>query len=184
MKKKILYMAMAALTLQACNNSDNPSAGDAAKKEAREAGISINDEGEKTGEFSFDGKTVTGKVSTQHFGNKETANFSVLCQHNEEGNTNANFELLQITFVNQKATGNPALKIYDGGSVLPMTEPDASTVAVSLSGVGSGLGDKEFTGTGKSAGSITVKNNTVYLESLTLYNRDGDKRTVTAKIPY
>lgn len=138
---------------------------------------------EKTGEFSFDGKSVTGSSSTQYFGDKEKGNFSVLCQHNESA-TSANFELLQATFVNEKdATTNPNLKIYSGSS-LPMTEPEPGIVAVALSGVGSDLGEKEYTGTSKSTGSISVSNRVLIIKDLTLYNSEGKMKTVSAKIPF
>lgn len=141
---------------------------------------------DKTGSFSFDGKTVNGKVETQYHGDRERGNFSVLCQHNESSDiSNSNFELLQVTFINEKdANTNPHLKIYDSGSSLPMTEPEPGIVAVSLSGVGSDLDNKEFTGTEKSTGSILVKNRIVEIKDLILFNADGEKRTVNATLPF
>ena len=107
----------------------------------------------------------------------------MLCQH-DESNTSANFELLQTTFVTEKdATTNPNLKIYSG-SMLPMTEPEPGIVTVSLSGVGSDLGDKQFTGSSKSTGGITVSDKTIIIKDLTLYNSEGAMKTVNAKIPF
>jgi len=185
MKHILISCTILLVTLSACNNEGESSVGTTGKKEADEAGLTVNEREDKTGTFSFDGKSVTGKVETQYFGDREKGNYSVLCQHNEGGNENPNFELLQVIFLNEKeATGNPAPKIYDGGSVLPMTEPEPGIISVTLSGVGSNLDNKEFTGSEKSTGSIAVKNRTIEITDLSLYNSNGEKRIVNAKIPF
>ena len=68
--------------------------------------------------------------------------------------------------------------------MLPMTEPEPGIVTVSLSGVGSDLGDKPFVGSSKSTGSITISDRSLVIKDLTLYNSDGATKTVNAKIPF
>jgi len=182
MKKQILILSTAVALLTSC--SDNKKTTSDASTSETSNPTSNESSDEKTGEFSIDGKTVTGKSTTQYFGSdKEKSNFSVLCQHDESA-TSANFELLQITFVNEKdATTNSNLKLYSG-SQLPMTEPEAGSYTVSLSGVGDGFKDQQFTGSDKSTGTVTVSDRTVIVKDLVLFTRDGDKKTVNAKIPF
>jgi hypothetical protein len=183
--KTILAAVLFATTLISCSGSEEKKAEATVTEPAADAGPASST-GDKTGNFSFDGKSVSGKIETQYFGDKEKANFSVLCQHNESSDpANANFELLQVTFVNEKdATNNPALKIYSNGSSLPMTEPEPGIVAVSLTGVGNGLGSGEFTGSEKSTGTITVKNRTIEIKDLSLFTKEGDKKVITASLPF
>ncbi len=181
MKQYFFILATSITLLSACGENKKKETSTASTENTSAAPSENNDE--KSGEFSIDGTTIKGKAETQYFGDKEKGNFSVLCQHNESA-PSANFELLQATFVNEKdATTNSNLKIYSGSS-LPMTEPEPGIVAVALSGVGSDLGDKQFTGTGKSTGSITVSNRVLTIKDLTLYNSDGKMKTVNAKIPF
>ncbi len=184
MKKSILFILFLGIFLSACNSNNAQNADKKIKEEASEQGINI-DPSEKTGTFNFDGKEVTGKMENQYFGDKEKGNFSVLCQYEEGGDPmNANFALLQITFLNEKdATTNPSLKIYDG-NMLPMTDPEPGAVVISLSGVGLNLGNKQFNGTDKSTGRISVNNRTLILHEVVLYNSDGEKRTINAKLPF
>ena len=182
MKKTIIVFA-AITFLISCGDKKKTTTDNSSTTETNTT-ISNDNDSEKTGDFSFDGKSVAGRVTTQYFSSdKEKSNFSVLCQH-DESNTSANFELLQTTFVTEKdATTNPNLKIYSG-SMLPMTEPEPGIVTVSLSGVGSDLGDKQFTGSSKSTGSITISDRSLVIKDLTLYNSDGASKTVNAKIPF
>jgi hypothetical protein len=181
--KKIIICATAAVLLFACGEKKKTEATTTSATTENTSTASNESSDEKTGEFSIDGATVTGKIETQYFGDKEKGNFSVLCQHNESA-TSANFELLQATFVNEKdATSNPNLKIHNGSS-LPMTEPEPGIVAVALSGVGGDLGDKQFTGNSKSIGSISISNRVLTIKDLTLYNSDGKMKTVNAKLPF
>lgn len=182
MKKTSIVFAASLALLMACGDKKKTSADGNATSST--TAVDDSDDDGKTGEFSIDGRSVTGKASTQYFGSdKEKSNFSVLCQHDESA-TSANFELLQITFINEKdATTNAALKLYSG-SQLPMTEPEAGSYTVSLSGVGNGFGDQQFTGSDKSTGTTTVSDRTVIIKDLVLFTRDGDKRTVNAKIPF
>lgn len=187
MKPTIFPALIFSAMLFSCNSSNTEKKiDDAVNEMGADAGIEVNSEG-KTGTFSFDGKEVSGRVETQHFGSDKTkANFSVLCQHNEsDDSANANFELLQVTFRNENdATTNPSLKIYDGGSQLPMTEPEPGIVAVSLSGVGSGLDKDEFTGNEKSTGTIRVSGKTVTIKDLVLFSSSGERKTINAMLPY
>jgi len=181
MKKTIIIFAAITL-LVSCGDKKKTTTDGSTTEASSPSSTESNDE--KKGEFSIDGKTVTGKATTQYFGSdKEKSNFSVLCQH-DESTTSANFELLQITFLNEKdATTNSALKLYHG-SQLPMTEPEAGSYTVALSGVGNGLGSEEFTGSDKSTGSLNVTDRTVIIKDLVLFTRSGEKKTVNAKIPF
>lgn len=182
--KQYFFILLTSITLlSACgdNKKTDPSTTTSVTENNSTASSERTDE--KNGTFGFDGNAVSGKVETQYFGDKEKGNFSVLCQHNKSA-TSADFELLQATFINEKdATTNPALKIYSGSS-LPMTEPEPGIVAVALSGIGSDLGDKEFTGTSKSTGSIIISNRVLTIKDLTLYNSDGKMKTVNAELPF
>ncbi|WP_460686535.1 hypothetical protein [Niabella aquatica] len=186
MKRVMLPALIFSALLFSCGDNTGKKVNDTVTEKAAEAGLTVNDEEDKTGKFSFDGKEVSGKIQTQYFGDKEKGNFSVLCEHNESNDpANANFERLQVIFLTEKdATTNLNLKIYDGGSSLPMTEPEPGIVAVSLEGVGNGLDQKLFTGTGKSTGSIKVNNHTVEIKDLVLFTRDGEKRTVNATLEF
>ncbi len=183
--KTILAAVLFSITLISCSGSEEKKAETTVTDTVADTG-SANSTGDKTGNFSFDGKTVTGDMSTQYFGDKEKGNFSVLCQHNEDSDlSNPNFELLQITFVNEKdATTNHSLKIYKGGSSLPMTEPEPGIVAISLSGAGNGLGSNEFTGNEKSTGTIMVANRRIEIKDLSLFTKEGDKKVITASLPF
>ena len=187
MKQAIFSAFIFSMLLWSCgSNSTEKKVTRTVNDAAAEAGVETGSEAGKTGSFSFDGKEVGAEVTTQYFGSdKAKSNFSVLCQHNEGDATNPDFQLLQVTVVNeQDATANPALKIYDSGSTLPMTEPEPGIVAVALSGVGSGFSSKQFTGNEKSTGSIVVKNRTVAIKDLVLFNEDGEKKTVNATLPF
>lgn len=185
MKTRILSAFIISIMLISCNAGEaNSKVDEAIQKTPADAGLSINSN-DKEGTFSFDGKEVSAKVETQYFGDKVKGNFSVLCQHEPSDDpTNADFELLQVTFINENdATTNTNLKIYKGGSVLPATEPVPGSVSVSLSGVGNGFTDKQFTGSSKSTGTISVSNKTLTLKDVVLFDTDGEKRTVNATMP-
>ncbi|MBS1496755.1 MAG: hypothetical protein JSU03_02755 [Bacteroidetes bacterium] len=185
MKKLIIPAALLLGTvLVSCANTQDKTASDINQASSTAADITDN-QNDLKGTFSFDGKEVSAPTETQYFGDKEKGNFSVLCQHNESDEpTNSNFELLQVTFSNEKdATSNAALKINDG-AMLPMSDPQTGLVAVALSGLGNNLGSKQFVGTDKSTGTITVKNRVIEIKSLVLYNADGEKRIVNASLPF
>lgn len=182
MKQNLFLTLLFPMLVYACssNNTNN-----AIKETINDT--QLLDEGkEKIGTFSFDNKEVSGHVITQYFGKKENANFSVLCQHNEANDpANSNYELLQVTFITVKdATTNPRFKIYDGGSILPVTDPEPGIVSVVLSGVGSNFNNEEFTGNAQSTGSITVINRTINIENLALFTRTGEKKIISATLPF
>lgn len=180
--KNLTIISLVLLTFFiACKDEHKSSDEDAALNS-----IVINDNNARTDKFSFDGKSVDGDVSTQYFGDKVKGNYSVLCQHDNEGGTeNPDFALLQITFLNESdAINNPSLKVFDG-STLAMSDPQPGLVAISLSGRGNGLiKAKSFSGTDKTTGNISVSARTITLKDITLYNRDGAMKTVNAKISF
>lgn len=180
MKNSILILTIAfSVCTLSCKKSSEITNTEAAKN-----GIEAT-ETSKTGNFSFDGKTFSAPVETQYFGDKVKGNFSVMSQHNESDDPqNVNFELLQVIFNSENDAQSSPLKIYDGGSTLPMTEPEPGIVAVSLTGVGNGLDKTEFTGTGKSTGTISVKDKTVTLKDLVLFNDKGEQKVINATLPY
>lgn len=183
MKQHFIILATIITLLSACGEKKKTEASTTSPSAENTTTASSESSDEKKGEFSIDGTNVSGIAETQYLGDKEKGNFSVLCQHNESA-TSANYELLQITFVNEKdATTNSNLKIYSGSS-LPTTEPEPGIVAVALSGIGGDLGDKEYAGTSKSTGSITISNRVIIIKDLTLYNSDGKMKTVNAKIAF
>lgn len=184
MKKiSILFVLFVTMALASCGSNNDKNVGDTT--------LTANDDADKIGEFSFDGTSVKGKVSTQYFGSdKVTSNFSVLCQYDEEepkDRMNPDFVLLQITFVNEKdATTNPNLKLYHG-VMLPMTDPETGNVTVSISGSSSHFQSHVLSGTSKSTGTIKVSGREIIITGLTLFplKEFGDKAvTVNAKIPF
>lgn len=180
--KSLTIISLALLTLfAACKGGQKSSDEDAALNS-----ITINDDDAKTGSFSFDGKSIEGEVSTQYFGDKVKGNFSVLCQHDNDGGTdNPNFALLQITFLNESdAINNPSLKVHDGPT-LALSDPQPGLATITLSGRGNGLTKaNSFSGTDKTTGSISVSDRTITLKDITLYNRDGAMKTLSAKISF
>jgi len=180
--KNLTIISLALLTLfVACKNGQKSTDEEAALKS-----ITVNDDEAKTGSFSFEGKSIEGAVSTQYFGDKVKGNFSVLCQHDNDGGTEKpNFALLQITFLNESdAINNPSLKVYDGPT-LPTTDPLPGLVAITLSGRGNGLiKAKSFSGADKTTGNISVSDRTITLKDITLYNSEGAMKKVNAKISF
>ncbi|MEO6820404.1 MAG: hypothetical protein ABI204_11790 [Ginsengibacter sp.] len=181
---KLSTTVIAFITLLFCScNGQSSKGGEPTNKEPEEnnASLSLDDDNGKTGNFKVDGKDFSGKVTTQHFGDKEKGNFSVLCQEDGE---KSNFALLQITFVTESdARGKRELKLHDS-PMLPMTDPVPGIVAVGLTGFGEKFGDKEYSGTSKSSGTINVSNNTISLKNLKIYNQDTKEVTVDAEIPF
>ena len=184
MKNLIITTAiLIAGIINSCKKANNDN-GNEAQTEAVKYGIEVNDS-QKTGSFSIDEKNYSAPVETQYFGDHEKGNFSLLCQHNESDDPeNANHQLLQLIFLNEKDAQNATLKIYEGGSSLPMTDPEPGIVAVSLSGVGNGLDKSEFTGSTKSTGTISVKNRIATLKDVVLFNAEGAKKVINAALPF
>ena len=122
--------------------------------------------------FTGDGKEYKGKVSTQYFGsNKETDNFSVLCQQDEP------LVLLQATFANEKdAKSGTALKVK-GGSY--KTNAGEFGLSLSISGF-----EKEFIANEKSTGTLKIEGNKMVVTDMKLFDRDGKEKIVNATIAF
>lgn len=161
MKKTILYFFVATtVVVSSCNNGS---------KESNTAGIQISDK-ENSASFTVDGATCKGKVSTQYFGsNKETDNFSVLCQQDEP------LTLLQATFANEK---NATASLKPKGGSYKVNEGE---FGLTLTVAGS---DKEFNANDKSAGSLKVEGNKLIITDMKLFDRDGKEKVVSATIEF
>ncbi len=162
MKKTILYFFVATTFVASSCNSGS--------KESNTTGLQISDK-EKTASFKVDGTTFNGKVSTQYFGsNKETDNFSVLCQQDEP------LTLLQAVFANEKDAKSNNLK-PQGGSY----NVGAGQFGLSLRIAGS---DKEFIANEKSGGSLKIVGNKMMVTDMNLFDRDGKEKVVSAVIEF
>ena len=180
MKRTFILGFCSLLFLASCKNNGNTASTESANSETASAGMETSSS-DKIGTFSVDGKEYKGKIEVQHFGAKGKENFSVLCQ---QDGSNSAFALLQTTFVTESdARGSGEIKIYDG-SILPMTDPKPGIATVSLSGFGESFGDKEFSGTGKSTGTINVDGNTISIKDLKIFNREGASKTINASLPF
>lgn len=140
------------------------------KEVAAENGVEMS-EGSKSESFSVDGKTYKGNVSTQIFGsNKETDNFSILCQQDEP------FTLLQCTFANRKnaETANlkpkgESYKVEDGEFSLSLSVSDSNN---------------QFIANEKSGGSVKVEGNTLTITNVKLFDRDGNSKIVSETVQF
>lgn len=108
------------------------------------------------GTYTIDGKTYTGKVSTQVFVNK---NFSVLCEYSDESSSdykNWKYDLLQITFHNEaEARKGGTFIVSSAGRI----NQESGTVSL---GGHEGFGN--LFGDGKS--TITVSNQTIKISNM------------------
>jgi hypothetical protein len=162
MKKTIFYTLTAAIFLTtSCSNSI---------KENKVGDVQISDKA-NTASFTVDGATCKGKVSTQYFGsNKETDNFSVLCQQDEP------LTLLQATFANEKNAKTVGLK-PKGGSY----KVNEGEFGLTLTIAGS---DKEFVANDKSGGSLKIDGNKMTITNMKLFDRDGKEKIVASEIEF
>ena len=161
--KKIFFYTLTAIAFltTACNSGS---------KESDTADIQISDK-ESTASFNVDGKIYKGKVSTQYFGsNKETDNFSVLCQQDEP------LVLLQAVFANEKDAQSAGLK------------PNGSSYNVAAGNFGLELtiaGEpKMFIANPKSGGTLTVEGNKMTITDMKLFDMDGKEKTVSGTIDF
>lgn len=178
MKKSIIYIILCGMFLYSCNSSTNASNSASPDTSSNTEANSEETETKKTGEFTVDGNTYKGEVSTQTFSNK---NYSVLCQWNSEG---SDYALLQITFHNEsEALNNKNLTIYHG-SQLPMTEPNPNHYTIALSGLGKQFGSEEFVGAEGSNGTISVSDKKITITDMKLFTRSKEVRTINATIPF
>lgn len=115
--------------------------------------------------------TIQCKISTQYFGsNKETDNFSVVCQQDEP------LHILQMTFANEaEARSEKSLsvkggsyKVNSGEYSLEYSSPDG----------------KQFVAKSESSGSLKVQNNKIYISDYKLYDSDKNERIIDAEIEF
>ena len=157
----ILVILTLTFSLNSCKKS---------KIESEKTGIEIS-ESSHEGTFSVDGKNCNGKVSTQYFGsNKESDNFSVLCQQDEP------FTLLQATFANQKDAKSSNLKPKGGSYKVNEGEFDLSLTAADS--------QKEFIANEKSGGTVKVVGNQLIILNMKLFDADGKEKLVSGTINF
>ena len=162
MKKFTFYLLTAlAFSISSCNSKS---------KESNTAGLETPDK-ETTATFTVDGTDYTGKVSTQYFGsNKETDNFSVVCQQDEP------LVLLQAVFANEKDVKSADLK------------PNGSSYNVGVGNFGLELtiagAPKMFIANPKSGGTLTVEGHKMMIKGMKLFDSGGKEKTVNATINF
>lgn len=111
------------------------------------------------GNYTIEGKTYTGKVSTQEFVNK---NFSVLCEYSDESSSDYKkwkYDLLQITFHNKAE----ALK----GGVFNISNTPHINQENGYVSIGGHDGFTNLFGDGN--GTITVNNKTIKISNVRLF---------------
>lgn len=165
---KTYYLLLALLLINACNSSTE-------KNETTSAEEESADEDVKTakviiGDIDQD-TTIQCKISTQFFGsNRDTDNFSVLCQQDEP------LHILQVTFANEsEARSGKALnikggsyKVNSGEFSIEYSNPDG----------------KQFIAKSESSGSLKVQNNRIYISDYKLYDSDKNERIIDAEIEF
>ncbi len=162
MKKTFFYVLTVATFLTTSCNSGS--------KESNAAGVQTSNK-ENTASFTVDGANFKGKVSTQYFGsNKETDNFSVLCQQDEP------LTLLQATFANEKNAKVSGLKPA-GGSYKVSDGEYGLSLRVADS-------NKEFNANDKSGGSLKVEGNKMTITDMKLFDSDGKQKLVSGTIVF
>ena len=160
MKKLIIYTLLLT-TLYTTGCKENESKTDIVEESSES----------KDGSFTVDGTKMTGKVSTQYFGsNKETDNFSVLCQQDEP------LALLQATFANEKNA--KAGTLVPQGSSYQVSE---GQFGLDLTVPGS---DKRFIANDKSGGSLKIDGNKMTITEMKLFDADGKTKVVNATINF
>ncbi len=164
MKTSIRCVLMAAaITTASCNSNPGNDKNQAPIETIEQNTVTV---------FTVDGASCKGKVSTQYFGsNKETDNFSVLCQQDEP------LVLLQITFANEKDAAKSGLtaKGFDGYKV------NEGQFDLVLTPAGS---SENFVATDKSGGSVKLLQHTIVISNMKLFNREGKEKLVNGTIEY
>ncbi|MEO6611060.1 MAG: hypothetical protein ABIT05_00155 [Chitinophagaceae bacterium] len=169
--KKLVVSLSAVCMLLACNNKKQEDSNTNPVNETTT--IPANDDkASKTGSFTIDGKTYTGDITTQYFGDKTTGQYSVLCQQDDP------LALLQAVFSNEKdaLSGTP----FKPAESFYSLEPGEVHIALS----GKAIGDMEFVTSSTSAGSITVSAKTLVIKGLQVYNGDHQEKIVNATISF
>jgi|GEM_PF-6273634 len=170
MKRKTYLILVLALFLAACGNSQTNTEKQT-KKMAQEA-VDGDKATDLTGIFSSEGKSYSGKVSTQIF--PATKEYSVLCQADDEKGT-----LMQATFKDEtSARTEQTLKIVKG-SIMHASEPNEVKIDFDL---------KYQSKDDKAGFAKVVKEGGKYyivVSDAELSDADEkEKKTVSGKIPF
>jgi len=126
----------------------------------------------RTATFTADGKTYTGKVSTQHF--EATGQFSVLCHDKTDPNDS---RLIQFVFKNEASARAAGVRkiAYNAGN-------DQTPEEVSVTY------DNTYSSDQGRAGSLSVtssgKDNELVFDQVALQTMSKDAVTVSGKIPF
>jgi len=163
----ILVLSCALFLVNACsgNSTKEPTAKDA---------LSSNESSRLTGTFTANGKTYTGKVSTQQF--PATGQYSVLCQDDNDPN---NSILIQFVFKDESSAraGGNLTTAYNQGK-----DQTASETSLTF--------DVRYRSEADSKGTVTVNKtgsgNELAFNNVTLKTIDKEKETVvvSGKIPF
>ncbi len=137
--------------------------------ETVKADIQIDDT-EVMASFNLDGVEHPCKLSTQYFGsNKETDNFSVLCQQDEP------FFLLQAVFANEKNVRSGAVLKSKGGSY---------KVGEGEFGLSVTEGSEEYSAKSAATGTLQFVNNELVIVGVELIRSEqSNTKIVSAKLP-
>ena len=153
------------LSMSACSKSE-PAAETATELAASDQAQ------EKTGTFTADGKTYTGRVSTQNF--EATGQFSVLCQDVSDPN---NSKLIQFVFKNEASARAAGVRkiAYDQGK-------DQTPDVVSMTF------DIRYSSDQGRDGSLSVtangKDNELVFDKVALLAMSKEAVTVSGRIPF
>jgi len=163
----ILVLSCALFLVNACsgNSTKEPTAKDA---------LSSNESSGLTGTFTANGKTYTGKVSTQQF--PATGQYSVLCQDDNDPNDS---KLIQFVFKDESSAraGGNLTTTYNQGK-----DQTASETWLNF--------DIRYRSEADSKGTVTVNKtgsgNELVFNNVTLKTIDKEKETVvvSGKIPF
>lgn len=168
--KKLVILFLAFIMLAACNNPAKEAKVKTGVETENSPGLTLNTSPGKTGTFSTEDISCTGKTSTQYFGDKAKDGFSIVCQQDEP------YAMLQATFANE-AQAKGSLKPAEGFYSM---EPGEAHISLS----GAKLGSQEFVTKEESTGSILVEGNKLMLKNLKLFNMDGSSKTVNAEVMF
>ncbi len=156
------------MLLNACSKTTTEKETQEIAKEA----VASDESRNRTGTFTADGKTYTGKVSTQLF--EATGQFSVLCQDDSDPNDS---RLIQFVFKNEasaRAAGERKIA-YDQGKD---QTPDEVSVTY----------DTRYSSDQGRAGSLRVtssgKDNELVFDKIALQTMSKEMVTVSGKIPF
>ncbi|MEO6260224.1 MAG: hypothetical protein ABIP63_07715 [Thermoanaerobaculia bacterium] len=159
-------------SMSACSKSETATATTAAETEKATEHAASDQAQAKTGTFTADGKTYTGKVSTQNF--EATGQFSVLCQDDSDPN---NSKLIQFVFKNEASARAAGVRkiAYDQGK-------DQTPDEVSMTF------DTRYSSDQGRDGSLSVtatgKDNELVFDKVALLTMSKEAVTVSGRIPF